>query len=420
MAEVTLINPPSPFLADDRACPPLGLLYVAASLERAGIGVRVLDLASDPDWESKVRAVDSPISGVGCVTPNYTWARRIAETLPPNTLKLVGGAHPSALPEETLADSAFDVVVAGEAEAVIADIVRRALRGEKLDPVIQAPPTPSEEIGIPARHAVDLRDYQPEMSGDASTTLISSRGCPFRCHFCYKMYDRNTVRFHPLNVVLEEIEQLNGRFGYRNLVFADDHFLMDASRVRTITSKLKQLGIAYRCIGRADRIEEDILRLLAETGCAEISFGIESGSQRMLDAMNKKVTVERQKQSILAAKRAGLVVKAFFVVGFPGENDDSIEETKRFFAETMPHKWLLSVFSPLPGSETWRRPERFGIEYISKDFDQYWLVGVEGRGGSSFETRDLSRDRVRDMHRLLYDTFQSLAPMDRAKPRTNS
>jgi len=132
---------------------------------------------------------------------------------------------------------------------------------------------------------------------------------------------------------------------------------LNARRAGVICEAMRRLGVRYRCIGRADRLGGDLLKMLAETGCAEISFGVESGSQRILDAMDKRVTVERQKKAIMDAKRAGLVVKAFFVVGFPGENSESIEETKRFFSDATPDKWLLSVFSPLPGSEAWRNPK---------------------------------------------------------------
>ncbi len=415
MAEITLIAPPSPYLADDKASPPLGLLYVAAALYRAGIDVEVLDLASMPDWESRAAKVDSPVVGVNCVSPNYNFARRIGQLLPEKTFKIIGGPHPSALPEQTLEHSGFDLVVAGEAELLIEDIVRRALTGRIEDRLISCPPTPPQEVRPPARNLVDLRSYSPEMSADSSTTLISSRGCPFNCSFCYKMYDSRLVRFHPVDVVRAEIEELSAVYGFRNIVFTDDNFLTNRKHFEAIAGILKENGVRYRCMGRSDCLNDEVLSILTDTGCAEISFGVETGSQRLLNNMNKHNTVEQQKKAILAVKRAGLLAKAFFVVGFPGENEESIEETKRFFEETRPDKWLLSTFCPQPGSEAWRHPERFGITRLSEDYGQYWYVGAGGMGGDSFETDELTAERIHAMNRDLFNFFQSIAPTDRAQ-----
>jgi anaerobic magnesium-protoporphyrin IX monomethyl ester cyclase len=415
MAEITLIAPPSPYLADDRASPPLGLLYAAGALERAGISVEVLDLASLPDWEARVSAVTSPIVGVNCVSPNYQLVRRVAELIHEDAIKIIGGPHPSAVPEKTFGENVFDVIVAGESETIIADLVRRLLRGEKTERIVYGPPTPPDQIALPARHLIDLRNYTPEMNAQSSTTLISSRGCPFNCGFCYKMYDSRLVRYHPVSIVEREIDELVNRYGYRNIVFTDDNFIANRKHFKTIAATMKNHGIHYRCMGRTDCMNDEILKTLLDTGCQEISFGAESGSQRILDNMNKRMDVAKQKQVMLDAKRAGLLVKAFFVVGFPGEDETTIEETKRFFEEVMPHKWLLSTFCPLPGSDTSRNPEKYGIKYLSEDFSEYWYVGSGGLGGQSFETDTLTRERVHDMNRELFNFFQSLVPTSRSE-----
>lgn len=415
MTEITLIAPPSPFLADDRASPPIGLLYVADALEREGLSVTVIDLASVEDWEDRVRAIESPIVGVNCVSPNIKYVRRIAELIPEKAIKVIGGPHPSAIPEQTLEERLFDVIVAGEAETIIGDLFKRLLRGEKTERIIYGPPTPPEKVNIPARHLLDLSSYHPEMSANNSTTLISSRGCQFGCAFCYKMYESCRIRYHPVEVVERELDDLSNRHGYRNVVFTDDNFIANRKHLKAITAALKRNDIRYRCMGRTDCLNEETLKLLVDTGCSEISFGAESGSQKILDNMNKRTTVESQKKAMMEAKRAGLIVKAFFVVGFPGEDDSTIEETKRFFEEVMPHKWLLSTFCPLPGSDAHRNPSKYGISFISDDFSEYWYVGTGGIGGQSFETDTLTRERVHDMNRNLFKFFNSISPTTRAE-----
>jgi len=414
MCDVTLINPPAPYLADPKASPPLGLLYVADALERAGIGVRVLDLAEDPDYLAKAAAVDSPVIGAGCVTPNYRFVREIAAVLPRGAVKIVGGPHPSALPGRTLDELGFDVVVAGEAETIIADLALDLLAGRRTERIVHGPPTPPGEIGIPARYLLDMRDYSPEMTADSATTVITSRGCPFRCGFCYKMYDHKLVRYHPLEVVEREIGILAGEYGFRNLVLTDDNFLGNRGHFNAIAGILKSNGVKYRCVGRADSLTEKALETLVETGCTEISFGVESGSQKILDRIGKKMSVDKQKAAILAAKRAGITAKAYFVVGVPGEDETTVEETKRFFEEALPDKWLLSTFSPLPGSDAFVNPEKYGITRLSEDFGEYWYVGNEGLGGRSFDAEGLDPERVREFNRELFDFFQSRVPMKRA------
>lgn len=408
MADVTLINPPSPFISCpyDAQEPPLGLLYLASVLERDGFSVEYLDLALDPEWEAKAAAVCSPVAGVTCLSASYNHARRISQLLPKSTVKIVGGPHPSALPRRTMDESSFDIVVAGEAETIISDIVQKAIRGENQSPIIQGNPTPAGSILKPARHLASLHRYECDEPVGPITSLITSRGCHFNCRFCYQMYPNNPIRYHLLDVVLEEIGELSGEHGFTRLDIVDDSFITDIERVKMIATAMQQHGVSYYCLGRADEPNEAVMRMLAETGCGGITFGVESGSQRMLDAMNKTISVERQKEAVMAAKRHGLKVRTIFILGFPGEDEESVEATRRFFFDTMPDAWLILTYSPLPGTDVWSHPDRFGITWMSDNFDEFGLSAAGGRGGSSFEAGKLTRLRLKNLHRSLFDSLQ--------------
>ncbi|MCK5547663.1 MAG: radical SAM protein, partial [Thermoplasmata archaeon] len=261
---------------------------------------------------------------------------------------------------------------------------------------------------LPARHLVDINRYEPEMTGGRSTSIYTSRGCPYNCNFCFKITGTK-VRYRAVDNIMAEINECKEKYGIKNVVFGDDNFLLNKKRVIELVKELVKLDVNFKCIGRSDHVDREYLQLLKDHGCTEINYGVESGSQRMLDLMNKKETVEDSKNAIVWAKELGLIVKAFFIVGFPGENEETIKETKDFIKETAPHKWLLSQFVPLPGCDVFIHPEKYGIKWISRDWDDYVLVGKEGKGGITFETEDLTREKLinmhDDMHNFLMDTL---------------
>jgi radical SAM superfamily enzyme YgiQ (UPF0313 family) len=138
--------------------------------------------------------------------------------------------------------------------------------------------------------------------------------------------------------------------------------------------------------------------MLKEAGCQEIAFGIESGSQYILDRINKRTTVQQNIDTILTAKKAGLLTKAYLVVGFPGETQETIDDTKRFMDEANPDKFTLFQFVPLPGCDVYKYPEKYGVTEMNKDWDQFFNIAGQYEGGSSFRTSELSSERIKYLH----------------------
>ena len=393
--EVNLINPPSLFLNIPNAYPPIGLMYLGASLEYHGFKVKIIDLCDDKNWENTVKNLVGDVFGLTCVTSNYNAAKNIINLLPKDSIKIIGGPHATALPMETFKDVKCHLVV-GEGENVISGIFQ-----EKTPRIWNGGLIDVNKYPIPARHLVNINYYQPEMSGGKSTSVYTSRGCPYNCNFCFKITG-NKIRYRDNKNILEEIIQCKEKYGFRNIVFGDDNFLLNRKRVMKLCKELIKFDLNFKCIGRCDHVDKDYLKFLYDHGFTEINYGVESGSQRMLDLMGKKEKVEDCKNAINWAKEVGLIVKAFFVVGFPGENKESINETKRFISETMPNKWLLSQFAPLPGCDVWLNPKKYGITWITHNWDDYVLVGHEGKGRITFETNKLKKDNLVKMHDELY------------------
>jgi len=271
-----------------------------------------------------------------------------------------------------------------------------------------------DKLPLPARHLVDLREYTPEMEGKA-TTIFTSRGCPYNCAFCAKLTG-NRVRFRSIDKVIEELLLLINQYGYTNIIFEDDNFCLKHDRVRTICKEIieRKLDINIRICPRADSVNNNLLDLLHKAGITEISFGIESGSQTMLNNMQKGTNIQTFKKAIHASKEVGMLVKIYLIVGFPGETEETLEETKQFVRDTQADKWLLQTFVPYPGTDVWNNPSKYQVTWISKDYSQFYTVGKGGVGGLVFETKTLSREKICSLHADLYKFLMDYKPMRRS------
>lgn len=396
MLKIILINPPSPYLANDAAYPPSGLLYLASVMEKAGHDVSLIDLTGNPDWRSVVRRLDADLFGITCVTPNVPLVREISYLLPSDRPIILGGAHPSFLPEDALKQVRCNAIVKGEGEEVIETVLNDLKKGN-LKKIYEGGVVRVKAIPKPSRHLVDLHRYTP--GGEKTTPIYTSRGCPFKCSFCSKISGK-TYRVLPLERVLSEIKEVM-KDGFNHILLGDDNILVQPERFRTLMKAIKPFGLRFRLNQDARAIDGKMMRLAREAGCCEISFGIETGSQKMLDLMNKQTTVEANRKAILTAKENDIKTKAYFIVNFPGEDDSTVEETLEFARLVKPDKWLLSSFAPLPGSDTFRNPSRHGITWMSPDWGDYYLVGKEGQFRPCFETVSLTAGKQIHLHEAL-------------------
>lgn len=409
--KIILINPPSPFLADDKAQPPAGLMYLAANLELNEMKVCIEDLAGKLDWKEKVTQLKADIFGVTCTTPNFPIVKKIGELLPSRSLKIIGGVHPTFLPEEVLKTTKFDVVVRNEGDTILLEIIKDYKLGKKLNQIYNGGFVNVDEIPLPARHLVNLKEYRPEMEGQA-TTIFSSRGCPYNCAFCCKITE-NKVRLRKIEDVVNEVGILTNKYGYKNIIFEDDNFCINPIRVKQICERIKDFNLNIRICPRIDSLDYELLKVLRDAGVTEISFGIESGSQKMLDLMNKELYIDACKSIVKMVKDMGTLVKIYLIVGFPGETEETVEETKKFVEEIKPDKWLLQNFIPYPGTDVWKNPEKYGVLWISKNYEDFYTVGKGAKGGIVFRTKELDEEKIKLLHDDLYNFLMKHKPMYR-------
>jgi anaerobic magnesium-protoporphyrin IX monomethyl ester cyclase len=355
------------------------LLYLGAVLREEGFECRYVDLSnSEASGENVVPDADFHLISVQSAT--FEASKKVMNKVD-SGFKVAGGFHASLFPEGTLKELNLDAVVVGEGEEVIATVLRDKIRGVTNGGIIKD----LDKIPFPARDLIPLHQLRnlTNIHGDtytgdgAATTICSSRGCPYLCAFCCKALNQtNFVRYRSAKNVVDELESVATNYDIRHFRFIDDIFTVNRRRVYDLCGLIKdrRLEVYWLCITRTDAVTSDLLKTMHQAGCREIHFGIESGSQRLLDLMNKQTTAETNLKAIRKAKEANLKVKVFLMYGFPPETPEDIELTKKFMIEAQPDKWTLSKFTLLPGSDVQRTPAKYGVH---TDFEQQWYYSEE-------------------------------------------
>lgn len=366
---------------------PFGLAYVAASLERAGAEVTVVDMEGDDLSVERavelVAASDPDLVGFGGMVTRYRIVRELGRRLReimPDVLMVAGNSGASTLPELYLRRCMLDGVVLGEGEATMAEISgaldsgedwravpgtafleddRMVLSGAR--PLIEdldTLPTPAWDL-FPVENYVTSMDHrqktQPHME------VVASRGCPYSCVYCYHIYGRKVRRRSPLSIV-EEIEELVERYGIEYTGFPDDLFTSDREFVLETCRLLRERlpGIRWSCIGRVNMVDPEMLGEMKRAGCDWISYGIESGSDTMLARMKRGVDSEDCLRGIRMTRKAGIHAEGSFIIGMFGETEETVRETVDFCRRADMTAPMLYV-TPYPGTEIFHRAVEEGL-----------------------------------------------------------
>jgi len=350
---VALIAPPSPFLMAQNVHGPLGLWSLGAVLRQAGHEPVYCDLGlGDPLPDG------CDVWALTGTTPQWDGIQAVAKqaTVP----LVVGGPHASAKPDDLLALGA--TVVVGEGEQALPALLGKRkrpkpgiVRAERITD-LDALPFPDRSQQHRYHYSITGRDG----TAHPAATAITSRGCPHQCAFCSGGVWERRVTYRSAANVLEEMAQLRD-LGYDAVHFYDDSLALKTRRLQALCKGLRGLGMVWRCFVRADQMSAETLAYMAAAGCVEIGIGVESGSQAVLDAIHKGETVEQQAAAIGWAHDAGIRVKAFIIVGLPGESWWTVAETERFLERTRPDDVDVTLLQLYPGSALYDAPERYGL-----------------------------------------------------------
>ncbi len=356
--------------------PPLGVGYVASSLRSAGYDVRILDCTFMNKDEALASALTSgaDVVGIYCMVTMQEECIRFARALRNKCdLLVAGGPLPSCDPLPFMED--FDVVVRGEGEQAMVEAAQAYKGGgnfESIPGIVcrrntgDIVFTPHRELGehldeiaFPARDLLQndrYIEYSRKNYGYAITTVITTRGCPFRCEFCSNAVFGISYRERSPENVLLEVEQALS-YGYGRVHFADDVFTLNRNRILEFCNGVRKKGLDFKweCLGRVDSIDGEVATAMKAAGCDRIFFGIESGNDSVLKMMNKKITTYKAKRAVEAARSAGIHTGAFFILCYPGETNDTVLDTLRF-STSLPLDYLsFTLPYPLPGTPLYER-----------------------------------------------------------------
>jgi radical SAM superfamily enzyme YgiQ (UPF0313 family) len=208
-----------------------------------------------------------------------------------------------------------------------------------------------------------------------TASLFTARGCPYGCRFCADA--RTKIREESLEQIESELKML-ATLGVTAIRIQDDVPTIRADRCRHLCDLLHHYGMKWRVNTRVNLSDVSLFKYMRDHGCIEVAFGVEHGSARMLKLMAKGTTPEKNTESIKMVQDIGMFTKAFLMVGFPGESDESIEEMKKWILDARPDAAAWCMFQPYPGSDVWNNPQNYGVTLPDNAFDRFWQLGLEG------------------------------------------
>ena len=461
--KVLLINPPQQFYpgSDPPAGNlPLGLMYVAAVLDKAGYKVEILDaFMTDSSFlkvgdtlevgmpylkiREEIRRRKPDIVGIAspftCQAENAIRVGDIAKEVNPNILTVVGGPHVTAVPVEFLEEAkSIDIAVIGEGEYTMLDIVKffegakkisdvqgiayrenGKIKQNELRPFLED----LDELPYPAYHLVDMEQYlnprkiEYRSFKDRAVSMITSRGCPFNCNFCsVHLHMGKKFRAHSVDYVINHVEYVVNQFGVKTIFFEDDNLTFDMKRFEAICDKIIEKGIRFKWETpngiRADYLTLSLLRKMKKSGCQSVFFGIESGDQCVLDnIIGKSLNLKKVVNVAKMCKDLGISTAAFYIIGFPGEKKENMLRTvelalrlKRDFDVGM----LLHVATPSLGTRLYEECLKKG--YLQGELTSRAFAEVrQTRGMPLISTEDFMASEVKEIASMAVKRYRRLS-----------
>jgi radical SAM superfamily enzyme YgiQ (UPF0313 family) len=397
--------------------PPIGLMYVAAALEKAGFEVQMLDnyLMKKPVSELKqiVTRLNPKIVGITCGSATYKrcieTAKAIKEVLPRCKI-VVGGWHASYVPDSLLENPEIDYVVMGEGENAVTRLATCIVNGNEPQAMalagvacrrqgknIKNPPKFIEnmdEIPYPARHLLPLELYDRTieyLNVKPADVMSIARGCVYNCGFCEtrKLWGNICRAFTPQRVI-GEIKDLQSRYGTKGIYFINDNFTLRKKETLELCNLMvkEKLDLEWVCDTRVDLVNQELLEAMSKAGCKTIWFGVESGSQRILQRIGRNTTLEQIETAFKLCRKNGMQTACSFMLGVPDETLKEMEASLKFAKKLDPDWCIFNIFIANPDSRLYQEVldsknytqlDDFLLAVKTKEWDYDSLLGVQRR-----------------------------------------
>jgi len=421
--QVTFVNPPYP-TGSHRHPPfiPLGIGYLAAVLEKNGYDVNVIDCQALKltlkEVENELHKRQPDVVGLTSTTLTYKSALeiiKVAKKALPNCLTVIGGSHVTFWDDKALQECPqLDIVVRKEGEITFLELMQKLEAGKsfgdvlgityrKGEEIVRTPDRPYIEdldsLPFPAFHLFPLNQFNKY--GNIIFPVMTSRGCTFFCEFCttVRMFGRR-YRMRSAKKVVDEIEYLYKKYGEKQYTFYDDTFTVDQARTEEICNEILRRGlkIKWDCETRLDMVTKELLQKMKEAGCIAVWYGVESGSQKVRDAMGKGISTQQTLNTFKWTQEAGLIAVASIILGFPGETKETAWESVKLLEKINPDEIGIYIATPYPGTPMYDHVKKMGWLKIH-DFNKY------DTATPTFESPTMSMEELREIHDKAHQSF---------------
>jgi len=417
--------------------PPLGVAYIAAMLEKYGHKVKIYDGIAESgmidDFVNKLNGFD--IVGL---TVNSSFAYRAKETAKAikdkdkDILVVGGSAHANTVPMDILKDKQFDLSIIGEAENSFCELAdsfdkgkniediknEKSIKGlaflDKENKLVYTEPRPLiknlDDIPMPARHLLPMHLYkmtEARSSRHPSHSMMTARGCPFPCTFCFQDIYKVTYRTHSPSRVADEMEILINKYGAREIAIWDEHFTLVKGRIMKICKEIKNRGIdiPWSCVSRVDGINQEMLREMKSAGCEFIAYGVESGNERMLKVIKKLETKDSFRKGFKMTKEAGIKIRGYFMLGLYTETLEEMQETIDFAKELDPDVAGFTLWVPFPGTTDYKRAVEDGTYSGTPYWEKENVPEFNFLEDPVYLPKGITKEQLMAMHRKAYRSF---------------
>lgn len=409
MAEILLINPPfqldrfqgKDFFSAGNQAPlfPFGIAYIASYLLKYGYEVEIMDIYAKQLTKEEVIAElkknEYDFIGISALVTQYEYVKWLSETIKNiHNVPIILGNGLATSSHRLVLDkiSSIDVCVRGEGEITFKEVIENIDNLENVlgisyrdinEKILINPDRPVhkniDEFPWPAYELFDMSLYtdtkfyetgifnvREKHLGKKLLPFLTSRGCPYNCNFCGKIIPN--VRLRSIEDIVKEIKYLKDNYHIDGIHSIDELFVVNKKRAIALSKALKSLNLLWDCQGRVNTVDYETLKIMKESGCVAIGYGIESGSQKILENMNKKITVKQIEKAMKAAKKADLDVKVQLIFGYPGENIKTLEETLDVFKRVGHPARTFTFICPLPGTTLYKYALNKGLIQDEEEF----------------------------------------------------
>lgn len=436
--KILLINPPFEYTIQSWQpkaleegldfLPPLGLMYIASYLEKkTNHEIEILDAQVEQlsynNLAEQIRKKSPDVVGITAMTftlIDVIKTARLVKKINKNIKVVLGGPHVIIYPTETMANPEIDFLILGEGEEPFRQLLDNLKQPEKLtevknlvfrqnNKVINNQQTEFIEnldaIPFPARHLAPYKKYFSVLSANRPvTTMFTSRGCPYKCVFCDRPHLGKMFRARSAHNVLDEMKECQ-KMGIREIFIYDDTFAVDRQRVLDICHGIKEqkIKIAWDIRTRVNTVDKEILVALKEAGCQRIHYGVEAGTQRILNLLKKGITLEQVKKAFNLTKKIGIQTVGYFMIGSPTETKKDILQTIKLMKKLNPDYVHIAITTPFPATElyTWAKQERI----ITNDPWQNFSRRPDPTFVPPIWDKELSRQQLNGLLKKAYRSF---------------